>query len=86
MLDLVEVKFPGMGININVNPVAFTLGSIEVYWYGLLIALALVLAVVLAVKQAKSLNFPEGLVYDTILMIIPCAIIAKKERARGSLF
>ena len=78
MMDLVEVKFPGMGININVNPVAFTLGSIEVYWYGLLIALALVLAVVLAVKQAKSLNFPEGLVYDTILMIIPCAIIGAR--------
>jgi phosphatidylglycerol:prolipoprotein diacylglycerol transferase len=78
MLDLVEVKFPGMGININVNPVAFTLGSIEVYWYGLLIALALVLAVVLAVKQAKSLKFPEGLVYDTILMIIPCAIIGAR--------
>ena len=78
MLDLVEVKFPGMGININVNPVAFTLGSIEVYWYGLLIALALVLAVVLAVKQAMSLKFPEGLVYDTILMIIPCAIIGAR--------
>ena len=36
------------------------------------------LAVVLAVKQAKSLNFPEGLVYDTILMIIPCAIIGAR--------
>ena len=78
MMDLVEVKFPGVGINVNVNPVAFTLGSIEVYWYGLLIACALILAVVLAVKQAKSLNFPEGLVYDTILMIIPCAIIGAR--------
>ena len=78
MIDLVEVKFPGLGINVNVNPVAFRIGSIEVYWYGLLIALALVLAVILAVKQAKSLNFPEGLVYDTILMIIPCAIIGAR--------
>ena len=78
MFDFVEVKFPGLGININVNPVAFTIGSLEVYWYGLLIAAALVLAVVLAVKQAKSLNFPEGLVYDTILMIIPCAIIGAR--------
>ena len=78
MITCVEVKFPGMGIDINVNPVAFTLGSIEVYWYGILIALALVLCVVLAVKQAKSLNFPEGLVYDTILMIIPCAIIGAR--------
>ena len=78
MMNLVEVKFPGLGIKIDVNPVAFSIGSLEVYWYGLLIAAAIVLAVILAVKQAKSLNFPEGLVYDTILLIIPCAIIGAR--------
>lgn len=78
MISAVEVKFPGWGINIDVNPVAFHLGKIEVYWYGLLIAIAIVLCVVLAVKQAKSLNFPESLVYDTVLMIIPCAIIGAR--------
>ena len=78
MINMVEVKFPGLGIDINVNPVAFRIGSIEVYWYGLLIATALVVSVLLAVKQAKKLNFPEGLVYDTILMIIPCAIIGAR--------
>ena len=78
MINYVEVKFPGLGWTLNVNPVAFTIGSIEVYWYGLLIAAALVLSVVLAVKHAKSLKFPEGLVYDTILMIIPCAIIGAR--------
>ena len=78
MINYVEVKFPGLGWTLNVNPVAFTIGNIEVYWYGLLIAAALVISVILAVKQAKSLKFPEGLVYDTILMIIPCAIIGAR--------
>lgn len=78
MISAVEVKFPGFGINIDVNPVAFHLGKIEVYWYGLLIAAAIVLSVFLAVKQAKKLNFPESLVYDTILMIIPCAIVGAR--------
>ena len=78
MISAVEVKFPGWGINVDVNPVAFHIGSLEVYWYGILIAIAIVLSVFLAVKQAKSLNFPEGLVYDTILMIIPCAIIGAR--------
>ena len=78
MISAVEVKFPGWGINVDVNPVAFRIGSLEVYWYGILIAIAIVLSVFLAVKQAKSLNFPEGLVYDTILMIIPCAIIGAR--------
>lgn len=78
MISAVEVKFPGWGINVDVNPVAFHLGKIDVYWYGLLIAIAIILSVFLAVKQAKSLKFPEGLVYDTILMIIPCAIIGAR--------
>ena len=78
MANYVEVTFPGLGIHLNVNPIAFTIGSIEVYWYGILIAVALVLSVVLAVKHSKSLNFPEGLVYDTILMIIPCAIVGAR--------
>ena len=78
MIDFVEVRFPGLGIDLNINPVAFRIGSVEVYWYGLLIAAALVISVILAVKQSKKLNFPEGLVYDTILMIIPCAIIGAR--------
>ena len=78
MMNLVEVKFPGLGINVNISPVAFTIGSVEIYWYGLLIASAIVLAVILAVKQAKDFKFPEGLVYDTILVIIPCAIIGAR--------
>ena len=78
MSNFVVVKFPGLGLEFNVSPVAFRIGSLEVYWYGLLIALALILSVVLALKQAKSLNFPEGLIYDTILVIIPCAIIGAR--------
>jgi len=78
MMNFVEVKFPGLGIDLNVSPVAFSIGTLEVYWYGILIAMAIVLAVVLAVKHSKELNFPEGLVYDTILMIIPCAIIGAR--------
>ena len=78
MFNYEEVKFPGLGINIEVNSVAFKIGSISVYWYGILIALALIISVFLAVKQSKKLNFPEGLVYDTILMIIPCAIIGAR--------
>ena len=78
MICGVQVQFPGLGIDVNIEPVAFRIGSMPVYWYGLLIAAALVLAVILAVKNAKALNFPEGLVYDTILMIIPCAIIGAR--------
>ena len=73
-----EVQFPGLGLKFNVDPVAFRIGNFEVYWYGILIAAALVLCIVLALKQAKKNNFPDTLVYDTMLVTIPCAIIGAR--------
>lgn len=73
-----EVQFPGLGLKFNVDPVAFKIGNFEIYWYGILIALALVLCIVLALKQAKKNNFPDTLIYDTMLVTIPCAIIGAR--------
>ena len=73
-----EVQFPGLGLKFNVDPVAFRIGNFEVYWYGILIALALVLCIALALKQAKKNNFPDTLIYDTMLVTIPCAIIGAR--------
>ena len=73
-----EVQFPGLGIKFNVDPVAFSIGNFEIYWYGILIALALVLCIILALKQAKKNNFPDTLIYDTMLVTIPCAIIGAR--------
>ena len=73
-----EVKFPGLGLKFNVDPVAFRIGNFEVYWYGILIAVALVLCIMLALKQAKKNNFPDTLIYDTMLVTIPCAIIGAR--------
>ncbi len=73
-----EVQFPGLGLKFNVDPVAFRIGNFEVYWYGILIAAALVLCIALALKQAKKYNFPDTLIYDTMLVSIPCAIIGAR--------
>ena len=36
MTDL--ISFPGLGIELEVNRVAFSLGSIDIYWYAVIIA------------------------------------------------
>lgn len=38
------VAFPGLGLEFNINRVAFQIGNIPVYWYGILIALGFILA------------------------------------------
>ena len=74
LLNYEEVQFPGLGLKFDIDPVAFRIGNFEVYWYGILIAAALVLCIALAIKQAKKYNFPDTLIYDTMLVTIPCAI------------
>lgn len=78
LVNYEEVQFPGLGLKFNVNPVAFKIGDFEVYWYGILIAVALVLCIALALKQAKKHNFPDTLIYDTMLVTIPCAIVGAR--------
>ena len=78
LLNYEEVQFPGLGLKFDIDPVAFRIGNFEVYWYGILIAAALVLCIALAIKQAKKYNFPDTLIYDTMLVTIPCAIIGAR--------
>ncbi len=73
-----EVRFPFIGITIQVDPVAFRIGTFEVYWYGILIAAAMILCGLLAVRQAKSNKFSEDLVYDVLLVSLPSAIIGAR--------
>lgn len=72
------VKFPDLGISVNIKDIAFKLGSIDIYWYGIIIATAMLLSVVLAILHAKKNNFPEDLVYDILLVSLPSAIIGAR--------
>ena len=39
------VTFPGLGLTLHLNRVAFSIGDFHVYWYGIIIACGLLLAV-----------------------------------------
>jgi len=57
---------------LNINPVAFTLfGKIEIRWYGILIAIGLVVAIILSYYIAKYRNLKA----DEIINFAPFAII-----------
>ena len=33
-----HIQFPGLGISLELNRIAFSIGSFHVYWYGIIIA------------------------------------------------
>ena len=70
------VSFPGMGIHdLPVSRVAFGIFGFSVYWYGLLIATAILVCLALASRQASSCNLKSDDILDTFILIIPLMII-----------
>lgn len=60
------------------NPIAFELGPISVYWYGLLIGLGALLGYFLANHEAKKRGMPEDMLADLLIFALPAAIIGAR--------
>ena len=74
-----HVSFPGIGINdLPINRVAFSIGSFNVYWYGILIASGLLLAVLYAYHNAHRYDVDRNKLIDCVIVgIIPSIIGAR---------
>lgn len=62
-----EIYFPNLGWRFNINPTAFTIGKISVQWYGLIIALGLVLAVIVCMPRMKKFGLDADRVFDVVI-------------------
>lgn len=71
------ISFPSLGIEVN-PPRALELGSFSFYFYGLVIAVGLVLAVMYACKRSKEFGLKEDDILDGVLWITPFAIICAR--------
>jgi phosphatidylglycerol:prolipoprotein diacylglycerol transferase len=70
-----NVSFPGLGINLEIQR-NFEIFGLSIYWYGVLIALGLVLAVVYGSYNSKRLGVnPDHLLNCVIVGVITGAII-----------
>lgn len=60
------------------DPVAFKLFGLEVRWYGILIALGVVIGTILALREAKRRGLNEDTLLDFLLFAIPGAIVGAR--------
>lgn len=61
-----------------INPVAFEIFGHEVRWYGIIIAVGILLAYQLAEREAKQRGLPKDIISDLVLWIVPAAIISAR--------
>ena len=78
--DAGTISFPGLGIE-GINPprtLPFTIAGKEIYYYGLIIALGFLLAILYARKRVKEFGTNFDLVTDAILWAAPTAIVCAR--------
>ncbi len=69
------------GIKYNINPVAFTIpigDGWDVYWYGIMIALGFLAAIIYAFKVAKRYEIDVDRMLDVALVTTPLAILCAR--------
>ena len=60
------------------NPVAFTIFGLEIRWYGIIIASAVVIGTLIAMKLAEKKGINEDTILDLLLFLLPAAIIGAR--------
>ena len=77
MLTISPIEFPGLGIKID-PPANFAIGPVTVNFYGLCIALGLLLAVLYACKRSKQFGIKQDDIMDGVLWIVPFAVLCAR--------
>lgn len=65
----------GLGV---LNPHAIEIGSFVIHWYGVIIAVAMLVAVHLSTKEAKKRGLEEDTIIDMALWAIPIGLIGAR--------
>lgn len=69
------IHFPGLGLELDPSPVAFSLFGRDIYWYGIIIAVGFLLAAVYAVRRAPQVGIKKDDLMDALLFAVPISII-----------
>lgn len=73
------VEFPNLfSGDIEINRVAFRLFNIDIYWYGILIAVGVVLAFAYAMKRSRKVGLISDNVFDTAFIAIIVGFIGAR--------
>ena len=78
-LKNMPISFPGLfgDWEFTLDPVAIHVGK-GIYWYGIILAVAMLSGLYLAMKQSKHYGFTEDDILDLVLWAVPFCIIGAR--------
>ena len=78
MTTVFHVQFPRLGLNLTIDRVAFRIGSMNIYWYGICIALGMLLGLMYVFRKCRDAGINEDRLTDVILLSTVCGIIGAR--------
>ena len=72
------VTFPGLGLSFEINRVAFSIGGLNIYWYGVLIAVGLVLAMAFAMRHCAEFGIDGDAMVDVLVVGVVMGILSAR--------
>ncbi len=80
MLEDITISFPGLGIGEIDPPTGFFIPgtSFEIKFYGLIIAIGMLLAVVYAMRRSKEFGLTSDDILNIVIVGLPCAILGAR--------
>lgn len=64
--------------NLLLNRVAFSIFGIDIYWYGIMITLGIIVAFLLAFSLCKRKGLKDSIPYEIIIAILPLGILSAR--------
>ena len=74
---MTEITFPLLNLKLNPSR-EFSVGPLQIHWYGLLIAIGMLLAVVYACRRCKVFGLRDNDLIDGVLCIVPFAVLCAR--------
>lgn len=77
LFDVHHVEFPNLGLEFYLSR-GFTVFGFHIYWYAVIIACGLMLAVLYGMKNAKGFGIDQDRMLDVALITIPFAFLGAR--------
>lgn len=72
------VEFPGLGISFKINKIAFSILGIDIYWYAILIVIAMILSLLILKIITKKEKIKYEDIINLFIYLIPISIISAR--------
>lgn len=78
MQNIYHASFPGLGLRFVLNPVAFQLGNVKIFWYAIIVCAGFLLALWYVMRNAKRFSIDPGRLLDVVIVGFLCGVVGAR--------